>query len=225
MKGTFFTLIIIKSLNIISIDCASFHHPKSTNHVNNNRQSKASNIYTEEDQNQSSIQPTDWLKRTELFEINSERKANNNNNNNNNNVNNNDRTNSNVFFNEPTTIVHKHTNNGVPLSLGTTFENVPANYIGPNYMINNIAERNLQDDSITSSAAVAFVDSSNENQQQQQQHQQQTNPSFYQSFLGNSLFQSNTKPQKEDTINDVFVNAFKKYNVKKYLMQKIFGRY
>lgn len=138
----------------------------------------------------------------------------------------NDPSKQNVFFTDAAAPLPK-ANSGQ--QVGATFENIAPSYIGPNYMVNGVGHggggsvsRNSHDDGTMTGgellSGLGFPGS-------------QGNPlnNYYQSLLsaagqlhGNNV-QSAEKPS-EDTINDVFNNAFKKYNVKKYLLQKIFGK-
>lgn len=121
-----------------------------------------------------------------------------------------------------------------PLQLGggATFENIAPNYIGPNYLMSSggPVNRNSHEDGSTLSGgdSLSGLTFPLGNSQQQQQ-QQGGNPlsSYYQNLFANAAAhlpgnKGSNKPS-EDSINDVFNNAFKKYNVKKYLLQKILG--
>ena len=126
----------------------------------------------------------------------------------------------NVFYTDPA-LSKSNTN----AQMGATFENIPPNYIGPNYMINgggNVAHRNSQDEGAMSNGemgpAMGFLGLQQGNMQPNSLH------SYFQNQLnlGNKP-QSPGKPS-EDTMNDAFNNAFKKYNEKKYLLSKMFGK-
>lgn len=131
---------------------------------------------------------------------------------------------SNVFFGDQN-MGKTIQNSAAPMA--PTFENVAPNYIGPNYMMNgngnnNLVNRNsLQEESPERHApSMAFPGAAS------LQANLQSNP-YLQSLFGGgpqTLGQTN-KPPKEDSINDVFMNTFKRYNVKKYLLSKIFGKH
>lgn len=85
--------------------------------------------------------------------------------------------------------------------MSPTFENVPAQYIGPNYAISKPNGAFLEDNKGFGSGHAM-------------------------TGLYSSLVNSANKPSMEtndDTINDMFTSTFKKYNVKQYLLKKILG--
>lgn len=123
-----------------------------------------------------------------------------------------------------------------PLQLGgggsATFENIAPNYIGPNYLMSSgSVNRNSHDDGSASETPISgFTFPLSSSHQQQQQQNGNPLSSYYQNLfasaaghLNGNKGQQSGKPS-EDSINDVFNNAFKKYNVKKYLLQKILGK-
>lgn len=121
-----------------------------------------------------------------------------------------------------------------PFQLGgsATFENIAPNYIGPNYLMSSggPVNRNSHEDGSTLSGGDSLSGLTFPLGNSQQQQQQGGNPlsSYYQNLFANAAAhlpgnKGSNKPS-EDSINDVFNNAFKKYNVKKYLLQKILGK-
>lgn len=120
----------------------------------------------------------------------------------------------NVFFSEPP----MGNMNSMSMPMTTHFENMQPNYIGPNYLVNHgLINRNLQDDSMMSqgtNSMLSYGPGGN------------NLPGilpYYQGLFANLPGNKPSSSKPDDTINDMFKSAYKKYDVKKYLMQKLFG--